>query len=239
MAADEARDAHNEAGNRRGGTSVGHPSAEAASIAPDTRPTGRWRDGFYEVVDDDGRIVATNRPRTPPPHDARKTYEAGLRNAWRQQVLPMVEVAEAMATLEPTDDGLALFAASMALHERRDVGPLVGILRSERPLSREARDSIAGLLELLHARGKPRRRGRPNTKKAGAWKNNAQVAAYLAKLLQDSWRGKHRRKNAPDAVTRECVAAAIRTIEEGSGGKKSADTEKVIAILKGGKLLLP
>ena len=66
----------------------------------------------------------------------------------------------------------------MALHEKYDTAPLMGFLRSDRALTSADRESLARLIDLLHALGQARRAGKPGGKH-WRWRNPNYIAAYL------------------------------------------------------------
>ena len=93
-----------------------------------------------------------------------------------------------MPSADPFDE------ACWAYHEEDDIDPLIAVLRSDRPLSSENREQLARLIDLLHALGQVRKRGKPGGVHT-RWNNPNYIAAYLverrlAKLKQDTGRRK-------------------------------------------------
>lgn len=129
-------------------------------------------------------------------------------------------------------------AALWALHDQQDVAELVAYLRSDKPLESEQRRMLADLLDLLHAKAVPPARGRPNHNGA-AWKNSAQLAAYIAERFRQQWRMENGTYRVPATKTDEFCRAAISELERHSNGTKSADLETVKDIVLRGKLRIP
>ena len=81
--------------------------------------------------------------------------------------------------------------AVMAFHERQDVAPLLAFVRSDRfprLLSSPAyRENHARLIELLHARGKPLKAGKPGGTHR-RWQIPEYVAAHLIGKFIDQWK---------------------------------------------------
>ena len=124
-------------------------------------------------------------------------------------------------------------AAMMAYYERNDIDLLVDFVRSDRPLSRAIRCVLAGVIELLHVRSRPRREGTPGGK-VMRWQNPNYVIAFLAEKRIDAWKVANGRNNAPAKITLEIVKDTIEEAKSWSmmRGKRSVKSERILALLR-------
>jgi hypothetical protein len=129
-------------------------------------------------------------------------YVKRLRHAWKRK---------GAATTPQTGD--AFLDSLMAVHERYDIGPLLTVLRSDRPLSSTDREQLARLIDLLYALGQARRPGKPG--------------------------GKHTRWNNPNYIATKLVERRLDESKQASGRRttsireKEEATDKVIGEMKG------
>jgi hypothetical protein len=104
------------------------------------------------------------------------------------------EMAFAFPQGAPTED--PFHDSVMALHEHDDIAPLQAFFRSCPSLSPAQWESLARLVDLLHARGQKRRPGNPGGKMP-RWKKPDYVAAFIVKRIEEAWTKEHRRHNIP------------------------------------------
>ncbi len=155
-----------------------------------------------------------------------RAYEERLSNAWRDPPPP------ASSFQFPGDEG-AFFQAVMAYHECGDIVPLMDFLRSDRPLSAENRRNLAGLIEILHARSRPRRPGRPGGKLM-RWQDLTYVATFLVESRLNAWREENGTRKVPDAVRDQLVESTIRDTKGWAmmRGKPPLDPERIRTLLR-------
>jgi hypothetical protein len=133
-----------------------------------------------------------------------------------------------MESLASTATGDEFLDAVMALHERNDIAPLLAFVRSGRPLSSANRDNLARLLELLFARGRPLKNGRPGGKHL-RWQNSNYVAAFQVDQFMAAWRREHGKKRVPDKQRDKFVDAVIGQMKE--AGKRRPNKKRVLELL--------
>jgi hypothetical protein len=150
--------------------------------------------------------------------EAYNTALEATANAWK----------EGVGTLSGDD----FHAATMALHDRNDIAPLMAYLRSDRPLSSGDREGLARLLELLHARSLPLKGGRPGGT-LSKWPKPDYVAAFLVDQFKDAWRQERRKRNVPSETEDEFVDAVIAYMQVNTG--KRLNKERILRILHGPK----
>lgn len=119
-----------------------------------------------------------------------------------------------------------------------DIGPFVSLLRiSSFPLKSSTRDTIANLIELLHARAQRRQRGRPPSGPDIRWKIPAYVAAWQAEWLIEAWKKEHHKRRVPASLKGTLVDQAIAEVR---AKLLKPDTpinrERVLALLREPKM---
>jgi hypothetical protein len=157
-----------------------------------------------------------------------RAYEERVSNAWK-------DPPPASSFQFPGDEG-AFFHAVMACHEFDDIVPLLDFLRSDRPLSAENRRNLAGLIEILHARSRPRRPGKPGGK-IMRWKDPTYVATFVVETRLNAWRKEHGTRKVPDAVRDQLVESTIRDTAGWAmmQGKPTLDPERITTLLRESK----
>jgi hypothetical protein len=133
--------------------------------------------------------------------------------------------------------------AFMALHERHDVKPLLGFLRSSEPLTPTSREALAGLLSLwdeLIAECVPSHDGQPRKPRGrgapGGKHQRWNMSNYVAAFMVESWRGNGR-------TTAENVNEVIREMKGWVWTKERRwipeqaplDKDRILHLLKGSK----
>jgi len=128
--------------------------------------------------------------------------------------------------------------AVMALHERYDTGPLLAVLRSDHALSSANRESLARLIDLLHALGQARRPGKPGGKHT-RWNHPNYIAAYLVERRSAAWKLTRGRRNVPDVQKQKIVDQIISEMKGWAltQRKRPPRKERVLELLRGSKNL--
>ena len=158
-----------------------------------------------------------------------RAYEESVSNAWKDP-LPLASSVQFSG-----DDGAFLMAVT-AWHERDDIVPLLNFVKSDRPLSDEIRRNLAGLIEILHVRSRPRRSGNPGGKHL-RWQDPTYVATYLAEDLLNRWRQETGKRRVPAKKTEEIVEAIISQTKNWAmmRGEPPLDPERMKTLLRESK----
>lgn len=155
--------------------------------------------------------------------------DEGERGAAYREYDEQVSTAWKKSTASATGD--EFLDAAMALHERNDIAPLLAFVRSDRPLSSENRDNLARLIKFLHARGQPRRAGKPGGMHL-RWLKPNYMAAFLVDICKAGWRQDHGKHHVPATQEEEFIDAMIGQM--GTWVKmrgKRFNKERIIALL--------
>jgi hypothetical protein len=117
----------------------------------------------------------------------------------------------APALAQPDSSYDSFLAALELLARSNDIAPLLGFLRSDRPLTADMRRDIAGLIEMLHARTLPRARGKP-TGKAPLYRNPNYWAAHIVRVAIARWKTETGKRRIPNDVKEDLVKQAIEGV---------------------------
>jgi hypothetical protein len=111
----------------------------------------------------------------------------------------------------PTGD--AFLDAVMAYHDRNNIHPLMEFIDSDRLLSLSSaqRHNLALLVELLYARGQPRKGGKHKIQR---WQKPHYVIAKFAGAKIKQWKMENGKKEIPLVERQEIVANEIRKANE-------------------------
>ena len=154
-----------------------------------------------------------------------RAYEEDLRNAWKDP--------SPASSVQLSGDYGGFLMAVMAWHERDDIVPLLNFVQSDRPLSDENRRNLADLVEILHARSRPRRSGKPAGRHT-RWLKPNYVVAFVAEKRLGAWKKNNGKSKAPAAITLEMVKDTIRIAKSWAmmRGKPPLKCERIIALLR-------
>ena len=157
-------------------------------------------------------------------------YRQGLEDAWRNAALPLDTVwgewvvkrraERPKARVNAIQSYIAVLAhkAIMRFHMTGDPRPLaaaLATLQSPEALAPLNSESIARLRELLDARSKPLRRGKPGGV-APRWRMANYVAAFLVELMKEDYRRMHGLEGVKATETErliDCVVDHLQTWE--------------------------
>jgi hypothetical protein len=160
---------------------------------------------------------------------ARQAYVAELADAWKNP--------SPVSSSFPGDDD-AFFRAVMVYHERGDIDLLLDLVRSDQlmHLSDENREHLAGLVKLVDARSRPRRKATPGGEHL-RWEDLTYVATWLAEHRIDAIKAAVG-KDGISAVNRAAVIEATAQEVESwhvMRGKPQLKRTRMLELLRGPK----
>jgi hypothetical protein len=130
--------------------------------------------------------------------------------AYRERSRRLEEAWKAPVQATEVWGGLAapLHQAIMAYHQTGDIEPLLAAVRLPGALASADPESMARLIELIHARrAPPLKAGGPGAY-LKRWRNPKMVAALAARIRLDAWRAENRKADVPRSV-REGIVDGI------------------------------
>ena len=132
-----------------------------------------------------------------------------------------------------TDHEIAFFNRVLPAWGQSDVAPLLDYIRSEQPLTPKIRSVIAGIIETLDLRTKPRKAGTPGGKHL-RWTIPEYVAVFYVDRYMDRWRSENGKTRVPEKIKDTFIDAALRKMKHSAmlKGKPPISRERVVTLLR-------